>query len=484
MTTEPSEVDSDPAAVAGPSGGFWGSALTYTIGALVLQGTNFLLTPVFTHVMTGAEMGRAVNYLFWSTMFGIAISLQLHGTLNNAVTHFGRNQLASFIRGVMPWCAVPAVALLVVLLAARGWWEDALGLPWTWLVLAVGNGVCIAASMMAIAQAVVTGRRVRYLLLTFLATVGGALVGLVLIGLLTDDALARVLGYVAGSVMVVAVLVPDVLGGSGRGGRVRGYLPYALPIALPLLAHELLWQVAGNANRVIVLRLENATEAGVFAYAATLGGVAALTAAAVNAAWTPWYFANAKAGADAATQRAARELIGGFGLLMTIAILVSPEVLRAITGRAFWGGDVIVPVFIAAGTSTFVFNVAANYLIYRRRTGLVLAVSAVGCALTLTLSVAAIEPWGATGVAVVSFLAAAVMALGAIAVGRVLGCRNLPQLTMAAVVVGTGGVLAGAAALADAVAVRFALAALLALLLVVLGGMKIRARRATGAAAA
>jgi O-antigen/teichoic acid export membrane protein len=470
-----SGVETAPA--PGPSGGFWGSALTYTIGALVLQGVNFVLTPVFTHVMTSAELGQSLNYLFWSTLFGILIGLQMQGTLNNVVTLYGRDRLTAFIRQVVPWYGAPTLALLVVLLVARHQWQQALGLPWEWLALAIGNGVCIAATLMAMSHAVVTGRRVRYLLITFLATVAGALVGLFLIGVMADDALARVLGYAAGSVMVVLLLVPDLLRERGRRVRGVGYLAFALPIAIPLLAHELLWFVASNANRVIVLRLESASAAGVFGFAASLGGIAALMAIAVNAAWTPWYFARTKSGATDATRSAARDLVLGFGLLMGIAILVSPEVLRLVSGREFWAGNSLVPVFIAVGTTTFVFNLGANYLIYLRRTGLVLMVSAAGCAMTLGLSVAVIRPWGPPAVAVVSYGAAAFMALSTLVIGHRLGCRNLPQWVLAAVVLGSGALLVVAALLYNLPMLRFLLALVLATILATSTTQKLRRHR-------
>lgn len=452
--------------------GFWTSALAYTGGALALQAFNFLLTPTFSHVMSQAQLGLAANYLFWATLFGLVIGLQLHGSLNNAVTRFGADSSASFIRTVMPLYLVPTTLLLAVLLVARDFWERALGLPWEWLVLAVGNGVLFAITNMAATHAVVSGRRVRYLSLMFCSSVGAGVLGLALIGLMTDDALARVWGYVLAQVGALLIAVTAHRG--GWGARHAPYLAFALPIALPLLLHEVLFHITNSANRVILLTMDGAASAGVFAFAATLGGIAALMATAINAAWTPWYFARTKDAEHELVLPAAREFLVLFALAMVAGMLVSPELLRFVSAEPFWEGARIVPVFIAVGSMTFVFNLAANYIVYVRRTPLILAISAVAVAINLGLGIALAPSRGIDGVALATIAATTWMALAALVVSMRLGCPNLPFPLLFGGVVTSLAVLGTTQLLADHWLLRWlmALAAVVLWSVLVLGKLR------------
>ncbi|UUZ61040.1 hypothetical protein [Nocardioides sp. B-3] len=204
---------------------FWRTAAVYTGGAMALQAFNLLLAPVFTHVMTTEELGLAANYLFWAALFGLVIGLQLHGSLNNAVTEHGAGSAIDFIRSVLPLYAVPTAVLVAVLLVAPGWWEAQLGLPRRWLLIAIANGVLYAMINMASVHAVISGRRGRYPAFTFVSTLGAAVLALVLMKFLDDAAPARIPGYVPAGAVAVMIAAPSPRRSLGHpavgSGRVR-----------------------------------------------------------------------------------------------------------------------------------------------------------------------------------------------------------------------------------------------------------------------
>lgn len=438
---------------------FWRTAAVYTGGAMALQALNLLLAPVFTHVMTTEELGLAANYLFWAALFGLVIGLQLHGSLNNAVTEHGAGSAIDFIRSVLPLYTVPTAVLVAVLLAAPGWWEAQLGLPWRWLLIAIANGVLFAMVNMASVHAVISGRRGRYLAFTFVSTLGAAVLALVLMKFLDDAALARILGYVLAGAVAVMIAAPSPR--RSWGTPQWAMAAFALPISLPLLAHEILYHVTNNANRVVILAVDGAGAAGVFAFAATLGGAAALTAAALNVAWTPWYFSHTKSGHHDEVRRAASDLAGYFALAMAVAVFVSPELLRLVAARPYWGGASILPVFLVIGTLTLIFNLCANFIVYRRRTRLVLAVSLLACLANVSLSIWFARVWGPEGVAAATLIATAILATGAIVVSWAIGCRNLPFRRLVAAVVGVLAALALTEALMDRGGLRWLFASVL-----------------------
>lgn len=455
---------------------FWSTAAWYLGGAAAIQAINFVAQPLFALFMTPAEWGVAATYLFWMTAFGLLIGFQAQSALNNVRTSYGEETLAVYIRSVLPWYAVPTVLLAAGLAVAPGWWGGVLGLSAGYLGLAVANGVLFAISAMAMSHAVALGLRRRFVALSLGVTVAPLVIGFVLVLALADDALARILGYFVGTALVVLFQVT-------RAARVRvtperALVGFGLAITLPLLVHELLFLLMSQANRVFLSSMVDERAAGVFAFAFGLGNVAVVAATAVNGSWTPWYFEHTRAKEDQRVRRTGAELLLGFGAATGALCLVSPEGLRLISRAEYADGALVLPGLLVAGHLVLVFNMAANYAIFLRRTRMVLAVSGGAAAVSVVLNLTLIPRWTILGAAIASVAAALVLAVAMMTVScQVLGARNLPQGAAALSVLISGGCLAVAWWAFDQPALRFILAGSLLLLLVGAVVRRLRPRR-------
>ncbi|MHB1173343.1 MAG: lipopolysaccharide biosynthesis protein [Lacisediminihabitans sp.] len=440
------------------SGGFWAAAAWYTVGTLAIQAANFIAQPVFANLMTPAEIGLVSGYLFWMTLMGLLIGLQLNATLNNALTTFGAAGVRGYVSTVVRLYALPTALLIAVFLVAPGFWEVQLALPRSYLLLAIANGVVFAIGNLAASHAVAMGRRRRFLALSASNTLGAIAIGLVLVLLKPEDrAMARVLGYlVAGVVVALGVALR-----SGRPGPFeRRHVPFALAIALPLLVHEVLFLVANQSNRVFLLRLSGEAQTGIFSFAFSMGNIAAIAAIAINSAWTPWYFARTAAGDDEAVRVNGRRLTLLFGLGVGAVTLVSPDVIMFLAGPPYWPGARIIPLFILSGLLTFTFNFAANYVIFRRRTSMLLGISAGAVAISVGLNLLLIPQWGIVGAALATVASTTWLAGATMVVDRfVLRSRNLPYGTLLATVALASSAVAVTYAAFDLPVVRLAAAA-------------------------
>lgn len=311
------------------------------------------------------------------------------------------------------------------MLGAREHWAEVLGSRWEYLALALANGLLFAVVNFAMARAVATGHRYRYLGLMGASTIGSAVIGLVLVAL--DPArgeLGRILGYL---VCYSAVALLLVVGTARRGRARRTLLAFGLPIALPLLAHEGTFLVSTQSNRVFLLNMIDSGAAGIFAFADTVGNIAVIAATAINSAWTPWYFAHTKTADDALVKRNATQLLGLFiGGLMAV-LLISPELFVLVAPDSYATGRQLLPLFIGVGALLFVFNISTNFIIYRQRTAFVLAISVLGAAMNIGLNLTLIPLWGTVGAAVASLTSTfLITSLSLLVSGLLLRCPNLP----------------------------------------------------------
>lgn len=455
---------------------FWSTAAIYLGGSAAIQALNLVAQPAFALFLSPAEWGVAATYLFWMTAFGLVIGFQAQSALNNVRVEHGDAALPIYIRSVMPWYAVPVLVLLAVLAVAPGFWSRVLGLSAGYLVLAVINGVLFAIAAMGMGHAVTLGHRRRFLGLSIALTLVPLLLGFVMVWLLTDNALARIVGYFAGTAFVVGYQA--VLAAGVRVRPDRALVGFGIAITLPLLAHELVYLVLSQANRVFLSTLVDEEAAGVFAFAFSLANVVVIAATAVNSSWTPWYFQQSKERQHDRVRRTGAQLLLGFGTVVGAACLISPEGLRLITRAAYADGAVVLPALIVCGQMLLVFNLMANYAIYRQRTRLVLAVSGGAAVVSVVLNLTLIPRWTLVGAAVASLAASAWLAVGMTWVAcHHLKSPDLPERAALASLLVIGGSLAVTWWAFEHPLLRFSLSALM---MGTLGVVLLRRLRALG----
>lgn len=460
LSTEDNETLASNRVAADVGGTFWKSALLFVSGAVVIQAINFVAQPVFAWLMPPGALGITANYLFWSTLFSLLISLQLHATLNSAVATYGRERVSDYIATIGPLLIGMTALLLLVLLINPGGWEKLLSLPWAYLLAAVINGAFTAITFMALNRAIALGARREYLSLMFASTLGPLAFGLVLVALMPDKTdLARVIAYLsAGALLAVWLMVRGL---KVKTSRVNEYIPFALALSLPLLVHEVLFIIINQSNRVFLKGMVSDEAAGIFAFANSMGNVGLLVASAINNAWVPWYFAATKASVEKVVRRSASQISLGFAALVGAGILVAPDLLRLVTKPVYDPGADIIGIFLVSGVFTFIFNLSSNYLVYCKRTAWVLLISGFAATLSIGLNLYLIPRYGIAGAAISAAAATMCLALGALLVaGVVLKCPNLPMSVLLAAMV-LGGIFLGVEELlAQQVVLRWILAGL------------------------
>lgn len=385
------------------------AAASYFAGTVGLQAINFLAQPLFANLMPPGDVAYVAVFLFWATLFGLLISMQVGSSLNNVVSVHGVAHLRDHLNSFVTAFTLAAALLAVVALVIPQPWIDATGLSRPYVLLAVGSGWCTAVVNSGLSQAVALSRPKTYVGLSAGVVAGGVALGIALVLLLPDQrALGRILGYVVASLAVAVVVLVGIRWQPTR--RLGTHLGFAVAITSPLLLHEVLSLLINQSNRIFLVHGVGNDQTGVFTFAWSMGSVVALAGTAVNNAWLPWYFRQLDAGNEREVVRQGRRVLWLVGTSTAMLILVSPEVLRLV-GHAYASGAGLIPFSVAAGLLTFVFNYASNYVIYRRRTALLLFASIPAAALSLLLNSILIVPYGLMGAAVATVLASLLLVI-------------------------------------------------------------------------
>ncbi|MDQ4115940.1 MAG: lipopolysaccharide biosynthesis protein [Actinomycetota bacterium] len=399
--TEPSMVVPDWDAAAGASRDVLGRGSLYTIATAAPILAAVLVTPFVTRVLGATEYGvvaiglTVVQVASMIGGLGMAAAITRHGILERSGAAGARSLV---VRG----SAASTVLVLVAMALGPLWGEPVLGTPWrAGLAFAVTAAAGFGTMLNAQSFLRVLDRPVPFVALSATATLGGPLIGLVLVTVRGTDADDYLFGLMLGYLLAgVAGIVLALRGGRPRGEP--GDFLHALRVGLPAVPHLVALFLAQNALIIVAAQNLSQADGGRLQIALLVGASPAMIVAALNNAWAPVVYRTAPEQRGAALERTARDVGALTAVLAGGVALLSPWALQVLAPASFAPNELVAAVGIAAvGSVISVVYLGNVHLVFAssRSGGLALA-SPLALVVGVLAAVVLVRLGGLTAVAV------------------------------------------------------------------------------------
>ena len=335
------------------------ATLVFAIASFATSGINYITTPIFTRLLSGAEYGTVAVYNSWYAIVRVFASMTLifPGILNVGLYDHSENRwkYLSSMLGITTLCS----AVLGILYGIfPGAFRSLLGLDHSLMVLMVLSCFALPATTFWTMK-----QRYEYRYqVTFFVSVGSAVlaqaVSVAAVMAARED-LAQVRLWSAGLVNMAVGLV--LFGYILKQGRTFVDLPLwkkTFLVALPLIPHYLGGELLSSMDKIMIDALVGKAEAGIYSLAAILSAIGILLWRALTVMFNP--FVNAKLGTRefGRIRETVKPLMLVVGVMCVIAALAAPEIIRVLGTEEYLAGVYVVPpvaagIFIHAMYDTF-----------------------------------------------------------------------------------------------------------------------------------
>ena len=335
------------------------ATLVFAIASFATSGINYLTTPIFTRLLSGAEYGTVAVYNSWYSILRVFASMTLifPGILNVGLYDHSENRW-KYLSSMLGITTVCSLALGVLYALCPGLFQRLLGLDHSLMVLMLLSCLLLPATTFWTMK-----QRYEYRYrVTFLVSVGSAVLAQavsVAAVLLADGNLDQVRLWSAGAVNMAVGLVLFVW--ILRQGRTFVDLPLwkkTFLVALPLIPHYLGGELLSSMDKIMIDAMVGKQEAGIYALAAILSAIGILLWRALTVMFNP--FVNAKLGARefGRIRETVKPLMLVVGVMCVIASLAAPEIIGLLATQEYQAGIFVVPpvaagIFIHAMYDTF-----------------------------------------------------------------------------------------------------------------------------------
>ena len=370
------------------------SALVFMIGSYIQYAISFLVTPVFSRVLSKGEFGLVTTFNSWSEMIGPIATLSLYaGYFNVGMVDYeeARDSFASSMLGLS---FVSAITTMTVFVIINCLFPKVIGLPVSLIILMIVYYLVFPATRYWMARERFEYRYKKLFLVTTAIAIGAPAGGLACVFLSKGDlGVARLYGtniihFILGIVFISVLL--------GRSKQLYNKARWkaALSFSVPLIPHYLAMHILAASDRVMINSIVGNESAATYGMAYTAATVVTAAWSAINGSLTPYAYSKIKDRDFKPLARTAMTCIIGFSVLCLLICIIAPEVIMILGGQKYYDSIRLLPPLLAAVVFMEMYNLFSLIEFYNKKTKLVMLATVAAAVINLGLNYICIKLFG------------------------------------------------------------------------------------------
>ena len=341
------------------------SGIWYTVSNFMVKGIGFITTPIFTRLLTKADFGLYNNYVSWLAIITILVTLNLDSTLISARYDY-ETKFDEYILSVLALSTLSTVAWLIIV----NTFSDA-------IVLLLGMDQIYINAMFVyllfLPAVTLFQARERYLFeykktvaSSLFIAIGTAVLSVVLVVFMRNKLAGRILGSIAPTVVLGAVLYVFFI---KKGKRINSqYWRYALPVCLPFIPHLLSLTLLNSTDRVMITRWCGAEDNAMYSLAYTCGSMVTMLMTSMNSAFAPWLGEKLNAGSHDEIRNFSKIYIISFSFFSIGIMAIAPEILMILGGVAYSDAKYVMTPIAMGCVCQFIYSMFVNVEQFKKKT--------------------------------------------------------------------------------------------------------------------
>ena len=339
------------------------ASIWFTIMSIVQKGISFLVTPIYTRLLTVEEYGYYSLYTSWLNLFGVFATLNLSaGVFNNGMLKYERDR-CGFISSLQGLSSLTTTVVAIIVLSACHIWGNYIGL----------DNIIIICIFVVLLFGQPTSFWTEYqkynfeyrklVILTIAMALLTPLFSVYLFYKLAKPQYAVIFGYAFVQIIVgMFFYIYNII--KGKKIFCREYWLYALKFNCPLIPHYLSYIILGQSDRIMIEHFCGEDKLGIYSLAYSISLLINIIVNAINSVLTPWVYRKIKAKEYEIVSKCSINIILLMTVITILAILLAPELIRFLGTEKYLEAQWIVPPVMLSCFFTMIYNLFGVIVFY------------------------------------------------------------------------------------------------------------------------
>lgn len=315
------------------------SGFFFILAQLLARGFNFIVTPIYSRLLTEAQYGIVTTYESWLLIAYTVMSLCLWRSVDVAKHDFPEdyNGYVSSVHTLSYISIAIFFGFCMIFKKQVLEFCDMDDLMFYMLFLYVFT----YTSMLYIQRRDKQVMRYKFsTAATILTIIPGTILSIALIyngrvqGLVDELVHRRIVGYYAPQIIGGAIIA-ILIWWQGKKFVNLKYWKYGLAFSLPLIPEALSVQIMNQSDRILIKKIVGNTQAGIFSLGMTISYVVWILEDSVWNAWIPWLYEKIARDEAEEVEKPWTIVMHMFGLLSWFLVVLAPEEIFILGGQRY-----------------------------------------------------------------------------------------------------------------------------------------------------
>lgn len=348
---------------------------SYTLGNILIKGISFITLPLFSRMMTTEEFGLYNVFVSYEAILFVIIGFAIHGSIQSANKEFeGRiNEYTSCVT-IVYFCSLICLLVLYSILHE----------PVKKIVrFDAYVSICLLLYSFSSAVLMLYNARVsldydykRYLVVSLFSSIGNIVLSLLLMTTIfkNERAYGRITGITSTGIIIATYILYFFYKKSPfLKSFSTDYLSFAIKYSLPIVPHGLAQVLLAQFDRIMIRDIIGNSSAGIYSLAGNIQLILNVITTSLATAWATWFFENVGNKPRQFIQKRSRQLCYLFLIISVCLLLIVPELVLLLGGRAYDTAKYAAIPLIVVGFILFVYNIIVQAEYYKKKTIYIMA---------------------------------------------------------------------------------------------------------------
>ncbi|MEG0297762.1 MAG: oligosaccharide flippase family protein [Clostridium sp.] len=378
------------------------SALWYTVGTFLLKGINFLTMPIFTSLLGDSGFGTMSLYSTWSSIFAVFIGLGISGTISSAAVNIDKDEYDQYLSSTLFLSTISFIVVMILFLIFKNPLTNFIGFSSNLIILLIVQSFFSFVIDFVSSKFVFDKNHRSYLIVSAIVTFINVGLSIMLISNINspdEKYFGRIFGMAISTILVGIILYIKIIL-KGKKLVAMNHWKFCIPLALPIIFHNLSHLVLTQADRIMLDKFTTDAAVGLYSVAYNVGMMLNVLHMALNNSWVAWYFDALKGNKVKEIKETAKKYIIVFTVITCLFVLASPEVLKIMSSKEFWGSAIQIPMIILGYYFVFLYTFSVNYEFYIKNTKFIAIGSVLASISNVVLNLILIPKYAGFGAAI------------------------------------------------------------------------------------
>ncbi len=373
------------------------AALWFVVCNFIVKAINFISAPILTSLLSTDQYGIISVYNAYQQILLIFATFELYyGAYNKGYVEH-RDSLKEFTCSLVILSNIITIIFFAIALLFRKYFIQYTGL---------GIGVMLLTFMMFFFQPAyycwIAKKRFQYryreivvvTVLLSLSTFGIPIFFMILTSLTAE---VEIMTTLIVSIIFYLCFYIKLINDSYRCidlKELKKYWKFCIGFQTPLVIHSLSFLILGQADRIMISEMVDASCAGIYSVSYTIAALAIVFQTSINQSYQPFRYKCLKEKRYNDFSESVDKIILKFGVIVILFSIIAPEIVNILFADEYMDAIIIIPAICASAFFMLLYTLFVDVETYFEKTSYVMYASLVCAILNIVLNYFAINSLG------------------------------------------------------------------------------------------